>query len=441
MPSNLNRCSRCSRIARPPTSTKRRTPACRLNGSAPCPRLSSCTNSYGTRCSSVLLVERDGRTTMCERRFDAGGNTTGATRLEFASADAPERWLEARTWPTPCPPTATFDRRPNDLLRAGSLLTARARCWLIGTAGLALAAAPKERIEIKIDGVPDDMAANVRSYLTLSRYVTRDDLTDPQVRRLADRAVDEAADALRPFGFYAPTIRSRTSRDDPKWIVRLKIVPGEPVRMKNVDVEIIGAGAVDKSLLQRRRRDDAQARHAPRPRQLRGAQGVIDAHGARSRLPRRHADAPRADRESHRPDGGCPHHARDRRPLRIRRPRTRPGRHSTTTCAGLRAFLAGPAVFTRGAEQHAVRARGQQLFLVGRRHAGRTRPGQPDGPGEDPRRADQAQSLCRERRLRHRHRHPRPVHLGQPAGQYQAATGRASNSRPPRSATRPSRAT
>jgi hypothetical protein len=38
----------------------------------------------------VLLVERDGRTMMCERRFDAGGNTTSATRLEFASGEAPE---------------------------------------------------------------------------------------------------------------------------------------------------------------------------------------------------------------------------------------------------------------------------------------------------------------------------------------------------------------
>ncbi|MEY2920136.1 MAG: hypothetical protein RL261_1441, partial [Pseudomonadota bacterium] len=122
-------------------------------------------------------------------------------------------------------------------------------CVLAWT-GLAVAAAPKERIEIKIDGVTDDMAANIRSYLTLSRYLTREDLTDPQVRRLADRAVDEAADALRPFGYYAPTIRSRTSRDDPKWIVRLKIVPGEPVRMKEVDVEIIGAGATDHSLTQ-----------------------------------------------------------------------------------------------------------------------------------------------------------------------------------------------
>ncbi len=129
-----------------------------------------------------------------------------------------------------------------------SLLAWLVLACVLGWTGMSVAAAPKERIEIKIDGVPDDMANNVRSYLTLSRYLTREDLTDQQVRRLADRAVDEAADALRPFGFYAPTIRSRTSRDDPKWIVRLKIVPGEPVLMEEVDVEIIGAGATDKTL-------------------------------------------------------------------------------------------------------------------------------------------------------------------------------------------------
>ena len=137
---------------------------------------------------------------------------------------------------------AHWHRIPASLL--GRLVFACTLAWT----GLTVAAAPKERIEIKVDGVTDDMADNVRSYLTLSRYLTREDLTDPQVRQLADRAVDEAADALRPYGYYAPTIRSRTSRDDPRWIVRLKIVPGEPVRMKEVDVEIIGAGATDKSL-------------------------------------------------------------------------------------------------------------------------------------------------------------------------------------------------
>jgi translocation and assembly module TamA len=113
--------------------------------------------------------------------------------------------------------------------------------------------AARDRIEIRIEGVTSTIAGNVRSYLTLSRYAQRDDLTDAQVRRLADRAVDEAADALRPYGFYAPIIRSRTSRDDPQWIVRIKIDTGPPVRLRTVDVQVLGPGAKDAELAEVRR--------------------------------------------------------------------------------------------------------------------------------------------------------------------------------------------
>jgi uncharacterized protein with NRDE domain len=50
---------------------------------------------YGTRCSSVLLVERNGRTVLHERRFDASGAQSGTTRFEFRSADVPDVWVEA----------------------------------------------------------------------------------------------------------------------------------------------------------------------------------------------------------------------------------------------------------------------------------------------------------------------------------------------------------
>jgi uncharacterized protein with NRDE domain len=39
---------------------------------------------YGTRCSTVLLAGHDGRVVAAERRFDAAGRISGATRLEFA---------------------------------------------------------------------------------------------------------------------------------------------------------------------------------------------------------------------------------------------------------------------------------------------------------------------------------------------------------------------
>ncbi len=43
---------------------------------------------YGTRCSTVLLLGRDGVAHMTERRFDAAGNATGETAQQFTLADA-----------------------------------------------------------------------------------------------------------------------------------------------------------------------------------------------------------------------------------------------------------------------------------------------------------------------------------------------------------------
>ena len=141
-------------------------------------------------------------------------------------------------------------KRPRRVLSAPRRLT-RLLCLVValGCTGAAHGAPrPKERIELDISGVPDDIAENVRAYLTLTRYSTREDLTDPQVRRLADRAVDEATDALRPYGFYSPRVRSRTTLDEPNWIVRLRIDPGQPVHMKTVDVVVEGPGAKDREL-------------------------------------------------------------------------------------------------------------------------------------------------------------------------------------------------
>jgi len=139
---------------------------------------------------------------------------------------------------------------PRRIDRARLLVVALAAATALTSASLpALAGLPivgkHDHVSIRIEGVSSEIEANIRSYLTLTRYVDRSDLADKQVRRLADRAVDEAADALRPYGYYSPSIRSRTTYDEPDWIVRLKIDPGAPVRMKTVAVELAGAGHDD----------------------------------------------------------------------------------------------------------------------------------------------------------------------------------------------------
>ena len=129
-----------------------------------------------------------------------------------------------------------------------SAIAAAATALLLALLPAASGAA--ETIRIVIEGVDRALADNVRSYLSLTRYAERTDLTDTQVRRLADRAVDEAADALRPFGYYDPQVRSRTVRDDATWIVRLRIKPGEPVLLAGVAIEVTGAGSEDGNLAQ-----------------------------------------------------------------------------------------------------------------------------------------------------------------------------------------------
>ena len=135
---------------------------------------------------------------------------------------------------------------------AGATSTASLWGWRVRACALIamllaanVAAGATDTVRIEIDGVDRAMADNIRSYLSLGRYVQRTDLVDTQVRRLADRAVDEAADAIRPFGYYDPQVRSRTTRDGDTWIVRLRIKPGEPVLMREVEVRIVGAGQDD----------------------------------------------------------------------------------------------------------------------------------------------------------------------------------------------------
>lgn len=67
---------------------------------------------YGTRCSSVLLVERTGRTILQERRFDATGIQSGNSRFEFTSAEVPEVWFEAEDPDETVTTDTSFDSSP-----------------------------------------------------------------------------------------------------------------------------------------------------------------------------------------------------------------------------------------------------------------------------------------------------------------------------------------
>lgn len=67
---------------------------------------------YGTRCSSVLMIERNGRTVLQERRFDPAGVQTGTSRFEFTSTEVPEVWFEAEDPDEAIAADTSFDSSP-----------------------------------------------------------------------------------------------------------------------------------------------------------------------------------------------------------------------------------------------------------------------------------------------------------------------------------------
>ncbi len=104
-------------------------------------------------------------------------------------------------------------------------------------------------IEVEVQGVADDVRANVLAHLSLERHKDSDDLSPEFVERLQERVEREVRNALRPFGFYEPvvtsTVRHEGNRNEQDYHVDITIVPGKPVEVVKVDVRVTGPGADD----------------------------------------------------------------------------------------------------------------------------------------------------------------------------------------------------
>jgi translocation and assembly module TamA len=103
-------------------------------------------------------------------------------------------------------------------------------------------------VEIDIHGVNEELRNNVIAYLSLARYKDRE--LDPAVaERLRNRIDREVQDALRPFGYYEPSVRAEVApspRRKNLWRAVIDIEPGQPILMDQVDVRVVGPGVGDR---------------------------------------------------------------------------------------------------------------------------------------------------------------------------------------------------
>ena len=126
-----------------------------------------------------------------------------------------------------------------------------ARALLLALATLvALPAAAVQIREVRIAGVEDELADNVRGRISLAQHPPSETLTEARLEYLVEQAPEEARRALEPFGYYDAevAVTVQPGRNGAGVRVDLRIDPGEPVRVRERRVAIGGPAAVDAPL-------------------------------------------------------------------------------------------------------------------------------------------------------------------------------------------------
>ncbi len=104
-------------------------------------------------------------------------------------------------------------------------------------------------LNVEIEGVEDELAQNVSAYVGEPPEVDG----ERDARAFARRALENAQLALQALGHYQAEIERELNReegDDGAWTLRLIISPGEPVRLRDVDIQVTGEGA-DNPVIER----------------------------------------------------------------------------------------------------------------------------------------------------------------------------------------------
>jgi len=115
---------------------------------------------------------------------------------------------------------------------------------LLPFALLALAQVARADVSYVVNGVGDTLRANVLSHVDTIQFGPQVRLHIHDIDKVVDNAIVRAREALRPYGYYTPTITGRViSGSDSAAVVELNIDPGPPVRVAELELRVMGAGA------------------------------------------------------------------------------------------------------------------------------------------------------------------------------------------------------
>ena len=108
---------------------------------------------------------------------------------------------------------------------------------------LVSASADADELRYAVSGIGEPLLGNVRQHL--ERFgLTETRISARRFDELAAEAESRVRDALKPYGYYQPEISSNLARvSEDVWRMRIQVRTGEPVRVGEADIRLVGAGS------------------------------------------------------------------------------------------------------------------------------------------------------------------------------------------------------
>lgn len=120
-------------------------------------------------------------------------------------------------------------------------------CLLLNASRTRCAGTP---VEVVVQGIEGEALANVEAALALpTGLVQEGKVNKPWLERFAKQVGAKAREALEPFGYFSPDIKtSLEATGEETYVLRVEIRTGEPVRIETITITLEGAGSGEKAL-------------------------------------------------------------------------------------------------------------------------------------------------------------------------------------------------
>ena len=100
-----------------------------------------------------------------------------------------------------------------------------------------------DEVEYAVSGVEDPMLTNVHNHVSAFHIGRSAKLNSRMRRKLVAHTTVAATDAMRPYGYFHPVVSVEiTSEEAGKWVLKVDVKAGPPVKVRGLQLELTGPG-------------------------------------------------------------------------------------------------------------------------------------------------------------------------------------------------------